>query len=870
MEYLNMILTKKEIHTDLNDYENNESYLNEIVDFIPKKDWEIKNSSIYFNVININRKSVSQGWKIHISAIPSNAVAILKIAAKICIDHNINFKFYLDVNVLELSSAKSFPRQSSGKFITIYPNNDEEFKYIIEQLYEELRFYSGPYILSDKRFRDCKILYYRYGGFISNRLLKHDGSFTEVISDPSGKLIEDSRNPYFTLPDWVKDPYDNESTNNENVGLKDGQYEIKNVIKFNNSGGIYLAYDNLNKIEVIIKEARPFTLTNKHDEYDAINYRKKESDIFKQLNSLSCTPKLLDEFYEWEHYFSVVEFIKGQPLREFLVENSPFVDQNVSKEIYQTFYSNLKKIWVNIINGITEIHEKNIFLCDFHINNFFIDEDLNIFFIDLDGALRQNLKDPFLYSPGYIAPQFKNEKIYTEEIEKYGLGALLFSTLSTFNQFLEIKPEFIDYYLNKLEIENYLPKYFSNIIKLLTSNKSLINLQIKDIPAYLNELNSTSMDFVLEYLDTKDLLKYGIDYILNTANPNNKFLFYTNSKIANPLNIENGSSGVLYALKIINKDIPKEYIDWVKSHKISNEAYPPSLYLGLSGIAWCMYELGEDTYSFKLMDLVNTHELKFSSPDIYTGTAGIGLANLFFWNKTKDEKYLNEAIECAEHLISIGIYHTNGTVSWPSLDGTTYIGYPKGASGIALFLLYLFSITKNTRYLEISKKAISFDLSFSLDKGNFISFPSKTSNSVSFSPYWLSGSAGVATTLLRYRFVTKDTTYDNVLFKIINDSNRTYSTLPSLFQGLAGLGNLMLDAEQFLNNPEYGLAAQKISQALNIFSINKDNGIAFPGDSLNYINNDFGTGSSGILLFLNRLITKENNFNFLIDDILFQ
>ena len=33
----------------------------------------------------------------------------------------------------------------------------------MESLYDELKLFNGPYILTDKRYLDAKVIYYRYG-----------------------------------------------------------------------------------------------------------------------------------------------------------------------------------------------------------------------------------------------------------------------------------------------------------------------------------------------------------------------------------------------------------------------------------------------------------------------------------------------------------------------------------------------------------------------------------------------------------------------------------------------------------------------------------------------------------------------------------
>ena len=149
----------------------------------------------------------TQGWKVHVSANIGNAVSILKRAAKIALTKDVPFKFALDKNVLATMSSKRWARGGSGKFITMYPSDLSCFKSLLEDLYAELHGEEGPYILSDKRYKDCRVLYYRYGGM--RRVTRTDikGEKLLVLTAPDGETVPDVRTPYFSLPPWVTDPF---------------------------------------------------------------------------------------------------------------------------------------------------------------------------------------------------------------------------------------------------------------------------------------------------------------------------------------------------------------------------------------------------------------------------------------------------------------------------------------------------------------------------------------------------------------------------------------------------------------------------------------------------------------------------------------
>lgn len=147
---------------------------------------------------------LTQGWKIHISAILSESQDILNIVSKICFNYNVSFKFVRTHGELKFKNVKYADRSSSGKFITIYPNSEEQFIILLDILHNSLLgFKNGPYILTDKRWRDGNV-YFRYGGFKTIKKVNDQNNY--YIYTPEGNLIVDDRDPYYKLPDFIKEP----------------------------------------------------------------------------------------------------------------------------------------------------------------------------------------------------------------------------------------------------------------------------------------------------------------------------------------------------------------------------------------------------------------------------------------------------------------------------------------------------------------------------------------------------------------------------------------------------------------------------------------------------------------------------------------
>jgi hypothetical protein len=83
--------------------------------------------------------------------------------------------------------------------------------------------------------------------------------------------------------------------------------------------------------------------------------------------------------------------------------------------------------------------------------------------------------------------------------------------------------------------------------------------------------------------------------------------------------------------------------------------------------------------------------------------------------------------------------------------------------------------------------------------------------------------------------------------------------------GLAGLGGFLLDMHQFFPEDKYLNSARKVADGIMHFRVDRQ-GAAFPGAMLSRLSCDYGTGSSGVALFLNRLLGRQGD-DFMLDSL---
>ncbi|MGY3228757.1 hypothetical protein ACVWWJ_000241 [Luteibacter sp. HA06] len=148
----------------------------------------------------------AQGWKIHVSSIAPTAHIVLSITAATLAGSGTPFKFPADLGMLAAINGKRWPRSGSGKFITVYPRDVDDFRQVIANLHAALSGYVGPYVLTDRRYEDSQVIYYRYGGIVPAFRVSAGGRREWLLRRPDDTVEIDDRSPRFRLPGWLRDP----------------------------------------------------------------------------------------------------------------------------------------------------------------------------------------------------------------------------------------------------------------------------------------------------------------------------------------------------------------------------------------------------------------------------------------------------------------------------------------------------------------------------------------------------------------------------------------------------------------------------------------------------------------------------------------
>jgi tRNA A-37 threonylcarbamoyl transferase component Bud32 len=448
-----------------------------------------------------------QGWKIHLSTAYKQAPEVLRAVIPLLLTFKTSFKFASSPKLVHWINHPHWPRGMSGKFMTVYPTDDEGFKKLVVALHKATSSYNGPRILSDKRYQQGSLVHYRYGGFKRRTKLDDGGNSYSIIVGPDGKDYIDARTPYYSPPPWVIDPFapsmpfnkskkgvatkSDMSARDKSLLLLNRRFKVKSVLRHANRGGLYVAEDLDNKCDVVIKEARPYVGSDE-EERDMVYRLHKEARILNLLSDTCCVPDVVQVFEQGTHWFLAQTLIAGMTLREYV--NRAF-SQSHGRSGFQA--EELARIFTTVCDLMKSAHDQAVILRDFNPNNIIIREADNAFFLidfelSYDGLEQTGINGG---TPAYQAP----EQIISEQPipahDYFSLGATLFFIMTNRDPLMlpDARPisERYSEYLKHFSLDCGLPNVFHAVIVKCVSTDPRDRYSPMDVQ---RELNSFGYD----------------------------------------------------------------------------------------------------------------------------------------------------------------------------------------------------------------------------------------------------------------------------------------------------------------------------------------------------------------------------------------
>lgn len=838
-----------------------ETYIRTVKRHLPD-DWEIQPSGIWLNARPPSVELPRQGFKIHVSAIPRYGVRTLNRVLPVIRNHNVPFKCLIDPYIHEFSHNKQYSRPQSGKFITIYPRNMEEFRNLLEALHRKTRDLDGPYILSDFRYPGSRVLFYRYGSFTRTLMeLQVDGSFRPVIQAPDGRYVPDRRNPYPEHPEWIEDPF------NQNLNLPDdvilhGRYYITEAIQNANSGGVYRAIDQKTGRQVIIKEARPHIGGYRRHPWDSVALLMHEYRVLQKLKDTGWTPKPIDCFRDWEHFFIVESEVPGVPLRQYRssILVSPLLKPGCTTRDVEHFIEILKTIYEQARSAIESFHERGILIGDLSPANIMVDPDsLRIHFIDFEGAY--DPEDPVfipVVTPGYASRSRYHRFKPRPEDDWFALAMILYGMILPVQSFFTLYPSARARFLNEIIHDYGFPSFIKKWIYTHLHGHSRVSISADSLqepckpiqpPHSFKKTHRGALRRTLDGI-AREILSSADTRRSDRLWPASPQVFYTN-----PMNVAYGACGTALFLHRMFGELPPEILNWMTEQKLTPDRYPPGLYTGLAGIAWTFDYLGFHEKAESILKMTESSTLMDDIPEILFGLAGWGLTCLYFYHRTRNPNYLSMAKQAREKILRLLKTDDHG-LYWIDRDGTIYHGYGHGSSGIAWFFLNLYRYTRVTDDRQTAIDLLQYEMANALEVNGTLTWFYTNKNRTQ-APYWRLGAAGIGSVFVRASIILNDPWWLEQAKKIAGYLSGKYAVAPGLFLGLSGIGEFFIDMYRATNDSFYLHRAFQIARSILLYRISRKQGYAFTGIYLMRICHDLAHGSAGTGLFFLRLLNPD-------------
>ena len=589
-----------------------------------------------------------QGWKVHVSSTPDEAEEVLAVCAEYCLDAGLTFKFLKSPTCLVVRSSKHAERSGSGKFITIYPTDDQELTTLLTELGEALHGRSGPYILSDLRWQEGP-LYLRYGAFVDRVLRGADGSLVHAIEDPEGRLVPDHRGPGFRPPDWAPRPaVVQQALEARQRGRMTGfPYRPVQALHFSNGGGVYHAVTP-DGAPVLLKEARPHagldsSLT------DAVARLERERWAHEQLAGMAEIPRLIDFRKGHEHYFLAREEIDGEDLQQLIYTRNPLLRAGATREDYADYACWAEQLLEQVEHGLVEMHRRGVVYADLHPANVLVRNDGSIRFIDFESARATDDHSPqAMAAPGYAAPRTHT----STAIDRYALGVLRMAIYLPLPSLLKWDTSKVDHFLTVIGDLFDVPADFEERVRrdLALPPQDRIALTAEG-DGWHRTVTPSDWPAAGERADAHrwqrlaDRLAEGV---LASATPARADRLYPGDvqQFLHPdaaLGLSHGAAGVIWALRTSGYEVPDGHRRWLLDRVSGRSWADPGLRDGLAGVALGLSELDEPELAEQLLDTAFGMLGRASDGVLDPVSAGVGLAAVRLAQGTGSSALLDRA-----------------------------------------------------------------------------------------------------------------------------------------------------------------------------------------------------------------------------------
>ncbi|CAM5667954.1 serine/threonine protein kinase [Streptomyces avidinii] len=796
--------------------------------------WRSHRSGDWLALRPVDAELPSQGWKIHVSATLGNAEALLDTVYEYCTARRIAFKFVPSQYLLHLRNAKYAERAASGKFITVYPADEEQCRRIAQDLDTALEGAAGPYILSDLRWGAGPV-HLRYGSFTLRHCYDEHGVLVPAIETPDGRLVPDRRGPAFQPPEWLELPefLKPHLEARSAVTLTGIPFTVERALHFSNGGGVYVGKDTRTGESVVLKEARPHAGLAA-DGADAVTRLHREQAALERLEGLDCVPSVRGTFTVGDHHFLVLEHLAGKPLNTYFARRHPLIEADPDPAEIASYTEWALTIHRRVTEAVDAVHARGVVFNDLHLFNIMVAEDETgeptVSLLDFEAAahvdegLRQTVANP-----AFVAPAERRGF----SVDRYALACLRLALFLPLTSLLVLDRAKAAHLAAVIADQFPVPRQFldeavEEILSGVPQGAPDGRLPAPAGPYLPVEPRAwpaarTSMTAALRASATPDREDRFV--------PGDISQFAT---AGGGIGFGYGIAGVLHALAETGADPWPEAEEWLLDRTAKPVSGTPlGFYDGLAGTAWTLHRIGHAGRALDLADQLLHQPWQSAGPDLHSGLAGIGLALDALGTAAGEAELHAAALRCAE------------LIARPE-QRSARAGLLYGNSGPALLFVRLYERTGDKEMLNQAAQALHRDL----DRCVTSAYGTlQVNEGWRTMPYLGEGSVGIGMVLDDWLEHGPDERFEQARLEIVKAAQATFYAQPGLMRGAAGM--ILHLARTTTPGPGTGPGAiARQIDALARHAVPYQGHLAFPGEQMMRLSMDLSTGTAGALLAL--------------------
>ena len=910
------------------------------IDVPPRIDWSTDKEPGYEHLLQelgvrpllkgpwamVGRSNRIQGWKLHISCVQTEVLQLLQLVVPFLRLRRTHFKAARSAAILAQLNEGDLGATQVGKFMTIYPESDEDAFAVARELVDLTRGFHGPTIISDLRLGD--VTYARYGNF--NPVVTRDrlGQVSLSIYSPEGILVVDSYSVPFSLPrgvlnpfaDWhfaadqrVATPYQSEGTSPQSKALFGPGYLILQLIKEHAKGAVFGAIDLRSQELVshkIIKQGRCCCMSDEQGRDIRTRLRHQEK-MHNALSDLAFIPRV-DPYFEVNgDGYLPVEFIEGESIESLAVRTlNGRAWGNVPTDEQVKLLSCLEQV----IQNVKRLHQLGYVHRDLSASNIWVTPAGAVYLLDLElmRALDDSTPAYGLGTPGFMSPQQSSRSPAAIADDIYALGCVatllltgldprrvLFGCQGNMSQWLALTNEAPAPLLEMIglatdpnpevrpDLEN-IGRSVESVVKSLVLSEADKSAVVPDISTRLTySLPDNPADKVSIIMRAQRGLLEAVPVAedsgmwLSPSLSSGNHQMASNSSISFELRrgANRGVAGVVYVLSRLGRlGLGTESarrrvqvaVSWLLNQEEAPDAGMPGLHFGEAGVAVAVTEAIAAGYFTRRASVNSFVERSLSGrldwPDLTHGAAGQGVA-VFACASLLGNQALNTlAHRCADYLFETQLNDGSWRIpdGVPGISGEILTGFAHGVAGIIYFLSEYGHHFPSSRTTRAVEAGAEWLVSQAIEEqtSEGLSWHYSDVNQICWK-WWCHGAPGIALAFLKLFERSGKPKYADIARRaLLCHPPELRYPNLSVCHGLSGLGEIYIEAARLLGEREWQTRARIIGAVLSSLARQEKDQTTWLVENPHVATADLMGGCAGLIHFLARLTEPGQNLGF--------